>query len=58
MRKLRLLTTMMTPAGDLPAGAEITVDAAEAARLLAARGLAEDLGEVEDPAPKSGRKKD
>jgi len=55
MRKLRLLTTMTTPDGDLPAGTEITVDAAEAARLLAARGLAEDLGEAEpepDPAKK------
>jgi hypothetical protein len=47
MRKLRLLTKMIIPGGELPAGAEITVDAAEAARLLAARGLAEDLGEAE-----------
>lgn len=46
MRKLRLLTAMMTPAGEIPAGDEITVDAAEAARLLAARGLVEDLGEA------------
>ena len=58
MRKLRLLTTLITPDGELPAGAEITVDAAEAALLLAARGLAEDLGEIEAPASKSGKKKD
>jgi len=46
MRQLRLLTTMTTPDGDLPAGAEISVDEDEAARLLAARGLVEDLGEA------------
>lgn len=58
MRRLRLLTTLQTPDGELPAGAEISVEEAEAARLLAARGLAEDLGEAEEPAPKSGKKKD
>jgi len=47
MRRLRLLTTLQIPDGELPAGAEISVDEAEAARLLAARGLAEDLGEAE-----------
>ena len=58
MRRLRLLTTLQTPDGELPAGAEISVEEAEAARLLAARGLAEDLGEAEETAPKSGKKKD
>lgn len=58
MRRLRLFTTLQTPDGDQPAGAEITVDAAEAALLLAARGLAEDLGEVEQTSAKSGKKKD
>lgn len=54
MRKLRLKTTLRGPEGDLPAGAEIVVDDAEARVLLAALGLAEDLGEAE-PAPETPR---
>lgn len=58
MRKLRLLSTMETPAGTLPAGEEIVVDEAEARLLLGARGLVEDLGVApeagDDKAPEAG----
>jgi hypothetical protein len=57
MRKLRLLQPLTTPDGVTPAGEEIIVDEAEARTLLGARGLAEDLGEVEPEASQRQRKK-
>lgn len=47
MRRLRLLTTLRRAQGDVPAGAEITVDETLAASLLGAIGLVEDLGMAE-----------
>lgn len=46
MRRLRLLQPLTRPDRIIPAGEEITVDAAEARTLRCALGLVEDLGEV------------
>lgn len=50
LRQLLLLVDLTTPEGVVPAGTTIAVDAAEARIMLAAIGLAEDLGEAVDVA--------